>query len=86
MAVIPLGVLCTAATFVLTYRVIAEEGATHAATVGYLLPVVSVTLGMVVVLGGVAMTRWSRARAAPPGRPPPSDRRRKSFDAIAAGC
>jgi hypothetical protein len=35
---------CTAITFYLTFRAIADEGATNAATVGYLLPVVSVRL------------------------------------------
>ncbi|WP_211207322.1 DMT family transporter [Stackebrandtia nassauensis] len=75
VAVVALGVLCTAFTFHLTYRLIADEGATNAATVGYLLPVVSVLLGavflgeplslriiagMAVVLLGVGMSRWRR--------------------------
>lgn len=75
VAVLVLGVLCTGVTFHLTVRVIADEGATDAATVGYLLPVVSVGLGalvlgepvggrvvagMLVVLAGVGLTR-SRA-------------------------
>jgi len=70
--VLVLGVVATGITFHLTYRIIAAEGATNAATVGYLLPVVSVVLGvivldepfslriaagMVVVLVGVALTR-----------------------------
>jgi drug/metabolite transporter (DMT)-like permease len=70
--VIVLGIFCTGITFYLSYRLIADEGATNAATVGYLLPVVSVALGvivlneelnprtiagMVVVLTGVGMTR-----------------------------
>jgi drug/metabolite transporter (DMT)-like permease len=73
-----LGVLGTGVTFYLNYRLIKDEGPTSAATVGYLLPVVSVTLGalfldenlslrvlagMAVVLTGVALTR----RAAGPG-------------------
>ncbi|SED34166.1 Permease of the drug/metabolite transporter (DMT) superfamily [Streptomyces sp. 3213] len=72
LAVTALGVLATGATFYLNYRLIADEGATSAATVGYLLPVVSVSLGavlldervglrvvtgMAVVLVGVALTR-----------------------------
>jgi drug/metabolite transporter (DMT)-like permease len=72
VAVVMLGVLCTGVTFHLTYRLIAEEGATNAASVGYLLPVVSVALGalvldeqlsvrviagMAVVLVGVALVR-----------------------------
>ncbi|MGC3862448.1 DMT family transporter [Micromonospora chersina] len=72
LAVVVLGVVATGITFHLTYRIIAAEGATNAATVGYLLPVVSVALGavvldepfslriaagMAVVLVGVALTR-----------------------------
>ncbi|WUB65199.1 DMT family transporter [Streptomyces sp. NBC_00582] len=72
LAVIALGTLGTGLTFYLNYRLIADEGATAAATVGYLLPVVSVALGalvldehlgartlagMTVVLAGVALTR-----------------------------
>ncbi|MBT2444648.1 DMT family transporter [Streptomyces sp. ISL-36] len=72
LAVVALGILATGLTFHLNYRMIAEEGPTSAATVGYLLPVVSVTLGalvldepltarvlvgMAVVLAGVGLTR-----------------------------
>lgn len=72
LAVVVLGIFATGITFHLTYRLIADEGATNAATVGYLLPVVSVALGaivlhedvslrtvagMAVVLVGVGMTR-----------------------------
>ncbi|MET9723806.1 DMT family transporter [Streptomyces zaomyceticus] len=72
LAVVVLGVFATGLTFHLNYRMIAEEGPTAAATVGYLLPVVSVTLGalvldepltprvvagMAVVLVGVGLTR-----------------------------
>ncbi|MEV0679191.1 DMT family transporter [Actinosynnema sp. NPDC050436] len=79
VAVVVLGIFGTGFTFVLNYRIIEDEGATSAATVGYLLPVVSVGLGalvlgepltprvvagMAVVLVGVAMTRT--AAAAPP--------------------
>ncbi|MEO6083456.1 MAG: EamA family transporter [Umezawaea sp.] len=71
-AVLVLGVFGTGVTFYLNFRLIADEGATSAATVGYLLPVVSVALGaavlgeelglrivlgMVVVLVGVALTQ-----------------------------
>ncbi|MFE4640314.1 DMT family transporter [Streptomyces sp. NPDC056730] len=71
-AVVILGVLGTGVTFHLNYRLLDDEGPTTTATVGYLLPVVSVTLGalflgeelsarvlagMVVVLIGVGMTR-----------------------------
>lgn len=79
VAVVILGVFATGITFHLTYRIIAAEGATNAATVGYLLPVVSVglgavvlgepfglrvALGMVIVLVGVALTR-RRPRGVP---------------------
>ncbi|WP_436845886.1 DMT family transporter [Streptomyces tibetensis] len=79
IAALALGVLCTALTFHLTYRIINEEGATNAAVVGYLLPVVSVllgavvlgeslsvrvVLGMAVVLAGVGMTRRTGAPTA----------------------
>jgi drug/metabolite transporter (DMT)-like permease len=72
-AVTVLGVFSTGLTFYLSYRLIADERATSAATVGYLLPVVAVALGAVVldedlglrviagaavVLAGVAATRW----------------------------
>ncbi len=72
VAVVVLGVFATGFTFALHYRLIADEGATSAATVGYLLPVVSLTLGavvlnesltfrvvagMAVVLVGVGLTR-----------------------------
>ncbi|MFF4034474.1 DMT family transporter [Streptomyces sviceus] len=72
VAALVLSVFCTAITFHLTYRIINDEGATNAAVVGYLLPVVSVllgavvlgeglsarvVLGMAVVLVGVGMTR-----------------------------
>ena len=75
VAVMILGVFGTGFAFALNYRLIADEGATQAATVGYLLPVVSVLLGalvldevlnprviagMVVVLAGVALTRVRR--------------------------
>jgi drug/metabolite transporter (DMT)-like permease len=81
IVVVILGVVATGATFHLTYRIIAAEGATNAATVGYLLPVVSVALGaivlgeelslriaagMVVVLVGVGLTRRQQR---PPSAP-----------------
>ncbi|MFD8703854.1 DMT family transporter [Kitasatospora sp. NPDC059648] len=48
-AVTVLGVACTGLTFHLNYRLIATEGPTSAATVGYLLPVVSTALGVLVL-------------------------------------
>ncbi|MFI9007727.1 DMT family transporter [Actinosynnema sp. NPDC053489] len=79
VAVVVLGVFGTGCTFILNYRIIEEEGPTSAATVGYLLPVVSVALGavvldepltprvvvgMAVVLAGVALTRLALTRLA----------------------
>jgi drug/metabolite transporter (DMT)-like permease len=72
----------TGLAFALNYRLIADEGA----TVGYLLPVVSVLLGavvldedlsarviagMVVVLAGVALTRVPRRAPVPGAEPVP---------------
>lgn len=72
-AVVVLGVFGTGITFYLNYRLLTDEGPTAAATVGYLLPVVSVGLGalvlgepltprivggMVIVLVAVGLTRW----------------------------
>lgn len=85
IAVVILGVVATGITFHLTYRIIAAEGATNAATVGYLLPVVSVALGaivlheafslriatgMVIVLLGVGLTRRHNR---PPSAPAPAE-------------
>lgn len=70
---LPLGMLCTGFTFALTYRLLSDEGAANTAVVSYLLPVVALGLGaaflgetlswtavigMIIVLLGVAMTRW----------------------------
>ncbi|WP_189948877.1 DMT family transporter [Streptomyces roseolus] len=80
IAVVVLGVVATGVTFHLTYRNIAAEGATSTAAVGYLLPVVSVALGvvalhedfglrtglgMVVVLAGVGLSRRAPRVPAP---------------------
>jgi drug/metabolite transporter (DMT)-like permease len=85
LAVAVLGVFGTGFAFALNYRIITDEGPTNAATVGYLLPVVSVLLGalflgekltlhvvagMVVVLGGVALTRVRRRHVEPPAPVP----------------
>ncbi|WP_406197143.1 DMT family transporter [Kitasatospora sp. NBC_01560] len=87
VAVTVLGVFSTGLTFHLNYRVIAIEGVTAAATVGYLLPVVSTVLGaivldeplslrtvagMIVVLAGVFLTRYHGARPARPTPPVPT--------------
>ncbi|MFF5790124.1 DMT family transporter [Streptomyces sp. NPDC012693] len=85
LAVVVLGIFATGLTFHLNYRMIADEGPTAAATVGYLLPVVSVTLGalaleepltarvmagMAVVLVGVGLTR---AKTGPARKPRAAD-------------
>jgi drug/metabolite transporter (DMT)-like permease len=74
-----LGVLGTGVAYVLNYQLITSEGATVAATVTYLLPVVAIILGVLVlgetvtvtvlagialVLAGVALTRRRDAPAA----------------------
>jgi len=74
-----LGVLGTGVAYVLNYQIITSEGATIAATVTYLLPVVAIVLGVVVlgetvtisvlagialVLAGVALTRRPERAAA----------------------
>ncbi|MFE6410999.1 DMT family transporter [Streptomyces sp. NPDC057837] len=85
LAVVLLGVVSTGLSFHLTYRTVAAEGATSTATVGYLLPVVSVALGVVllgedfglrtalgmaVVLAGVGL---ARRRVPGPGRADTAD-------------
>ncbi|WP_063789900.1 DMT family transporter, partial [Streptomyces sp. MMG1121] len=95
VAVAVLGVFCTGFTFHLNYRLIATEGPTAAATVGYLLPVVSATLGalvlheplsartvagMAVVLTGVHLTRRRR-----PASPAPSASRAPSASPAPSG-
>lgn len=75
IAVAVLGIFGTGVAFLINYSLIADEGATTASTVGYLIPVVSVLLGilalgepvqpwvivgMVIVLAGVALSRHTR--------------------------
>lgn len=72
LSVLILGTLGTGVAYLLNYRIIQDEGATAAATVMYLLPVIAVLLGWLVldealtttilvgvalVLSGVALTR-----------------------------
>jgi drug/metabolite transporter (DMT)-like permease len=81
VAVSMLGVFGTGLALVLNNRLIIDEGVTTATSVGYLLPVVSVLLGvlflheqlnvrivagMVVVLVGVALSRRRAVKPAPP--------------------
>ncbi|MFE2722320.1 DMT family transporter [Kitasatospora sp. NPDC059327] len=89
-----LGVVSTGLTFHLNYRLIAAEGATAAATVGYLLPVVSTGLGalvldepvsprtvagMIVVLAGVFLTRPRHPRERVVAVSPPAPAAPASF-------
>jgi len=55
-AVVMLGLVCTALTFTIAYRMLAAEGATRTAVVGYLIPVVAVVLGAVVLDETVGLT------------------------------
>jgi drug/metabolite transporter (DMT)-like permease len=48
-SVVILGVLGTGIAYVLNYRLIAEEGATAASTVTYLLPIVAILLGLLIL-------------------------------------
>jgi drug/metabolite transporter (DMT)-like permease len=78
-----LGVLGTGVAYVLNYQIITSEGATVAATVTYLLPVVAIVLGVLIlgesvtvtmlagialVLAGVALTRCRDRKTAAAGR------------------
>lgn len=49
VSVVVLGVFGTGVAYVLNYRLIADEGATAASTVTYLLPIVAVLLGLAVL-------------------------------------
>lgn len=93
LAVIVLGIFGTGITFHLNSRLIADEGPTAAATVGYLLPVVSVGLGalvldeqlsarvvtgMAVVLIGVGLTRTRQPEVTADGATGPRRRLRST--------
>ena len=82
-SLIILGVLGTGVAYVLNYQIITSEGATVAATVTYLLPVVAIVLGVLVlretvtitvlagialVLAGVALTRRRDRKTTAAGR------------------
>jgi drug/metabolite transporter (DMT)-like permease len=58
-SVLALGVLGTGIAYILNYRLIADEGATSASTVTYLLPVVAVALGVVVLSEPIAWTLFA---------------------------
>ncbi|GAA4540643.1 DMT family transporter [Amycolatopsis samaneae] len=96
IAVLVLGIGSTGIAFVLNYQLLASEGAVAASVVGYLLPVVSVLLGavflherldlrviagMLVVLGGVALTRLRKREQGTfaTARPDGSETERKSL-------
>lgn len=76
-----LGVLGTGVAYVLNYQIITSEGATVAATVTYLLPVVAIVLGVAVlgetvtitVLAGIALVLAGVALTRRPEQPAASD-------------
>ena len=87
-SILILGLIGTGVAYVLNYQIIASEGATIAATVTYLLPVVAVVLGVLVlgesvtiadlagialVLAGVALTRRRATAKAAAARPAEAD-------------
>ena len=74
-AVTALGVLGTGVTFYLNYRLIADEGPVTAATVGYLLPVVSVTLARYCWTNGGSDRRAHRYGGRAGGRGPDAPRK-----------
>ncbi|WP_326560757.1 DMT family transporter [Micromonospora sp. NBC_01796] len=99
VAVVVLGTLGTGVTFHLNARLIATEGPVTAATVGYLLPVVSVALGavvlderlslriiagMAVVLVGVGLTRTRPSGAV--SAAPPDDQAARPDDQSETPC
>jgi drug/metabolite transporter (DMT)-like permease len=59
LSVLALGLLGTGAAYVLNYRLIADEGATAASTVTYLLPVVAITLGIIVLGEAISWTLFA---------------------------
>ncbi|APU17561.1 MULTISPECIES: DMT family transporter [Actinoalloteichus] len=59
LAILVLGVLGTGVAFVLNHRLIADEGGAAASTVGYLLPLVSVLLGVVLLDERLAAFQWA---------------------------
>ena len=81
VSLVILGVLGTGVAYVLNYQIITSEGATVAATVTYLLPVVAIVLGVVVlgetvtisVLAGIALVLAGVALTRRPGRAARSD-------------
>lgn len=90
IAVVILGVFGTGIAFAMNYRLLETEGAVATSTVGYLLPIVSVLLGtvfldeqlnlrviagMLVVLGGVALTRVHRRTPEPLPEPAAAEAR-----------
>ena len=86
LALAALGVICTAAAFLIFFRLIAEVGPARATVITYINPAVAVALGVVVlgehltaavgvsfvlILGGsVLATRPGSARAARPPEAP----------------
>jgi drug/metabolite transporter (DMT)-like permease len=59
LSIIALGVLGTGIAYILNYRLIADEGATTASTVTYLLPIVAVALGIIVLGEPISWTLFA---------------------------
>jgi drug/metabolite transporter (DMT)-like permease len=59
LSIVALGVLGTGIAYILNYRLIADEGATTASTVTYLLPIVAVALGIIVLGEPISWTLFA---------------------------
>jgi hypothetical protein len=94
-SVVILGVLGTGVAYVLNYRLIADEGATAASTVTYLLPAVllglailaepigwNLAVGAVVILAGVALSERRIGRSQGTISPTASRARRRRLDRL----
>jgi drug/metabolite transporter (DMT)-like permease len=58
-SILALGMLGTGIAYILNYRLIADEGATSASTVTYLLPVVALVLGIIILGEPIAWTLFA---------------------------
>ena len=69
-SLLALGALGTGLAYILNYAIVRAAGATTAATVTYLVPIVSTTLG-VIVLGESVTWNQPVGRRSPSARSPP---------------
>lgn len=80
LSILALGVLGTGVAMAMFWRIIRDAGSTIAATVTYVIPVVSTTVGVLllkealswnevlgglIVIGGVVLTQWTQLHRAP---------------------